>query len=101
MKTGFDAPFTLCQDNDIPIVVFNMNEEGTIKRALLGEDVEQDAVGKPFTPRRAQELAVELRGALRRQGRPDAQVAAEVSPPDEQFGVRISLSGNPGNQVLF
>ncbi len=31
--------FSLCQDNDIPIVVFDMTIEGNIRRALTGEDV--------------------------------------------------------------
>jgi uridylate kinase len=30
---------TLCRDNDLPIVVFNMNEPGQIKAAALGENV--------------------------------------------------------------
>ena len=31
--------FSLCQDNDIPIVVFDMTTEGNIRKALTGEDV--------------------------------------------------------------
>ena len=31
--------FTLCQDNNIPIVVFDMNVEGNIQRALTGEEI--------------------------------------------------------------
>ena len=30
---------TLCMDNKIPIVVFNITEEGNIKRAILGEEI--------------------------------------------------------------
>jgi uridylate kinase len=30
---------TLCMDNKIPIVVFNISEEGNIKRAILGEEI--------------------------------------------------------------
>ncbi|MFD2171325.1 UMP kinase [Tumebacillus lipolyticus] len=30
---------TLCMDNKIPIVVFNLSEEGNIKRAILGEEI--------------------------------------------------------------
>ena len=30
---------SLCMDNDLPILVFNMETEGNIKRALAGEDV--------------------------------------------------------------
>ena len=39
LKVMDRTAFTLCQDNDIPIVVFDMNQEGTIKRALLGDDI--------------------------------------------------------------
>ncbi len=31
--------FSLCLDNDMPILVLNMNEPGTIKKAVLGEKV--------------------------------------------------------------
>ena len=31
--------FTLCEDNQIPIVVFDMNVEGNIRKALTGEDI--------------------------------------------------------------
>ncbi len=31
--------FTLCQDNEIPIVVFDMNEDGNIQKALSGADL--------------------------------------------------------------
>ena len=30
---------TLCMDNDIPIIVFNLPEKGNIKRAVMGEHV--------------------------------------------------------------
>jgi len=30
---------TLCKDNDLPIIVFNLNVDGNIARALKGEDV--------------------------------------------------------------
>ena len=30
---------TLCMDNNIPIVVFNITVEGNIKRAILGEEI--------------------------------------------------------------
>jgi uridylate kinase len=30
---------TLCMDNSIPIVVFNISVEGNIKRAILGEEI--------------------------------------------------------------
>lgn len=30
---------TLCQDNSLPIVVFNMNEAGNLKRILHGDNI--------------------------------------------------------------
>jgi uridylate kinase len=30
---------TMAQENNIPILVFNMNERGNLKRLLLGENV--------------------------------------------------------------
>ena len=30
---------SLCKDNDLPIVVFNLRRRGNIKRAVLGEDI--------------------------------------------------------------
>jgi uridylate kinase len=31
--------FTLCMENNMPIVVFDMNEEGNLKRVVMGEEV--------------------------------------------------------------
>ena len=31
--------FTLCRENDVPIVVFNINKEGELRRVLEGENV--------------------------------------------------------------
>ena len=30
---------SLCKDNDIPIIVFNINEEGNMLKAVMGEDI--------------------------------------------------------------
>ncbi|MFW5998155.1 MAG: UMP kinase [Bacillota bacterium] len=30
---------SLCMDNDIPLIVFGINEEGNIKKAVLGEEI--------------------------------------------------------------
>ncbi|NLM37798.1 MAG: uridine monophosphate kinase, partial [Firmicutes bacterium] len=30
---------SLCMDNKIPIIVFNLNEEGNIKRIVMGEKI--------------------------------------------------------------
>ena len=35
-----DATATsLCMDNNIPILVFNLGDKGNIRRAILGEDI--------------------------------------------------------------
>lgn len=39
LKIMDGTAFTLCQDNRIPIVVFDMTEKGSIQRALTGEDI--------------------------------------------------------------
>ncbi len=31
--------FTLCEENNIPIIVFNMNKEGNLKKVLSGENI--------------------------------------------------------------
>ena len=31
--------FTMCKENNLPIIVFNMNEKGTLKRLISGEKV--------------------------------------------------------------
>ena len=31
--------FTLCQENDLPIIVFNMNEAGNLRKLVKGEDI--------------------------------------------------------------
>jgi uridylate kinase len=31
--------FTLCQENDLPIIVFNMNQAGNLRRLVKGEDI--------------------------------------------------------------
>ena len=30
---------TLCMDNNLPIVVFNLNRQGNIKRVVLGKKI--------------------------------------------------------------
>lgn len=39
LKVMDGTAFTLCQDNNIPIVVFNMNEGDNIRRALTGDEI--------------------------------------------------------------
>ena len=31
--------FTLCKENNVPIIVFNMNEPGNLKKVVLGDEV--------------------------------------------------------------
>ena len=31
--------FTLCKENNIPVVVFDINKSGNLKRVILGEKV--------------------------------------------------------------
>lgn len=31
--------FTMCKENDLPIIVFNMNESGSLKKIILGEKI--------------------------------------------------------------
>ena len=31
--------FTLCKENNVPIVVFNMNEPGNLKKVVLGDKI--------------------------------------------------------------
>jgi uridylate kinase len=37
---------SLSMDNDIPLVVFNLNEPGNIKRVVLGENIGTTVRGK-------------------------------------------------------
>lgn len=39
LKVMDGTAFTLCQDNSIPIVVFDMTKPGNIQRALTGEEI--------------------------------------------------------------
>ncbi len=39
LKVMDSTAFTLCMDNDIPIIVFDIGGEGNITRALAGEDI--------------------------------------------------------------
>jgi uridylate kinase len=45
LKVMDSTAISLCMDNGMPIVVFNMNEAGNIKRVVLGE-----RVGSTVTP---------------------------------------------------
>ena len=39
LKVMDSTATSLCMDNDIPIIVFNMMERGNMKRALMGETI--------------------------------------------------------------
>ena len=45
LKVMDSTAISLCMDNGMPIVVFNMNRAGNIKRVVLGE-----RVGSKVTP---------------------------------------------------
>ena len=31
--------FTLCKENDLPVIVFNMNKKGNLKKGITGEEI--------------------------------------------------------------
>ena len=39
LKVMDSTAISLCMDNDLPILVFNLNQKGNIKRAVLGEEI--------------------------------------------------------------
>jgi uridylate kinase len=39
LKVMDSTAVSLCMDNEIPIVVFNLNDDGNIKRVLEGEEI--------------------------------------------------------------
>jgi len=39
LKVMDGTAITLCKDNNLPIIVFNLNIPGNIKKAVLGERV--------------------------------------------------------------
>ncbi|HEY1676825.1 MAG TPA: UMP kinase [Candidatus Sulfotelmatobacter sp.] len=39
LKVMDSTAISLCKDNDLPIIVFNMNQHGNIKRVLMGEKI--------------------------------------------------------------
>ncbi|RJP69154.1 MAG: UMP kinase [Candidatus Abyssobacteria bacterium SURF_17] len=39
LKVMDSSAITLCMDNNLPIIVFNLNEYGNIRRVILGENV--------------------------------------------------------------
>src|SRR5947199_6763776 len=39
LKVMDSTAISLCKDNDLPIVIFNLNEHGNIRRVILGEKI--------------------------------------------------------------
>jgi len=39
LKVMDSTAISLCMDNDLPVLVFNMLEPGNLKRAMLGEPI--------------------------------------------------------------
>jgi uridylate kinase len=39
LKVMDTTAISLCKENDLPIIVFNLRKRGNIKRAVLGEDI--------------------------------------------------------------
>src|SRR5256885_4149984 len=39
LKVMDSTAISLCKDNDLPIVIFNLNERGNIRRVILGEKI--------------------------------------------------------------
>jgi uridylate kinase len=39
LKVADAAAFSLCMDNKLPIIVFNLRDEGNIARAVAGEKI--------------------------------------------------------------
>jgi uridylate kinase len=39
LKVMDSTAISLCKDNDLPIVIFNLNEHGNIRRVVLGEKI--------------------------------------------------------------
>ena len=31
--------FTLCKENELPVIVFNMNKTGNLKKVITGEEI--------------------------------------------------------------
>jgi len=39
LKVMDSTAISLCKDNNLPIIVFNLNESGNIKKVVLGEKI--------------------------------------------------------------
>ena len=39
LKVMDTAAISLCMDNDIPLIIFNLNEKGNIKKVVCGKTI--------------------------------------------------------------
>jgi uridylate kinase len=39
LKVMDSTAISLCKDNNLPIVIFSLNEDGNIKRVVMGEKI--------------------------------------------------------------
>ena len=39
LKIMDSTAISLCRDNELPIIVFNLNEDGNIKKVIMGQQV--------------------------------------------------------------
>jgi len=39
LKVMDSTAISLCKDNDLPIVIFNLNQRGNIQRVVMGEKI--------------------------------------------------------------
>jgi len=39
LKVMDSTAFAMCMDNQLPILIFNLNEPGAIRRAVMGETI--------------------------------------------------------------
>ncbi len=46
LKVMDTTAVTLCMDNDLPIVVFNLKQKGNLKRVILGEPIGTKVIGE-------------------------------------------------------
>jgi uridylate kinase len=46
LKVMDSTATSLCMDNNMPIIVFNMTKKGNIKRAMMGELIGTTVVGE-------------------------------------------------------
>ena len=68
LKVADATSVSLCRDNDIDMIVFNLSEEGNIARVVAGEKI-----GTTVDPRRLSRPAKQTRRPRRRTRRTEEQ----------------------------